>query len=209
MILSAGASRGGREEVRQALSTSSLVAVGVWKELRPVRKAEVVILIIFLSFTAAVFLAPFTLAPGQVKDLSGKVGTIDNQAQIDRMNPFAAAIYWFGDGNCHQLASRSFYLNDNQMPFCSRDVGVFVGLVIGMGLALAIRPKGRLLLPLLGLLPMAIDGGLQLLTGYESSNPLRLATGLLAGVSLALLIHAFALRMLETRPAGTARPEGN
>ncbi|MDD1770292.1 MAG: DUF2085 domain-containing protein [Methanomassiliicoccales archaeon] len=181
----------------------------MWKELRPIRKAEVVIFVIFLTFTSLVFLAPFTLTPGQVTDLSGKVGTIDNQAQIDQMNPFAAAIYWFGDGNCHQVAARSYYLNGNEMPFCSRDIGVFVGLAAGMGLVLVARPKARILIPLLGLVPIAIDGGLQLLTSYESSNVLRLATGLLAGVSVALLIHAFAVRMLETKASGKGRPEGH
>jgi uncharacterized membrane protein len=181
----------------------------VWKELRPVRKAEIVVFVIFLIFTSLVFLAPFTLAPGQVTDLSGKVGTIDNQAQIDQMNPFAAAIYWFGDGNCHQIASRSYYLNGNEMPFCSRDIGVFIGLVVGMGLVLIARPKVRVLIPLLGLIPIAIDGGLQLLTSYESSNILRLATGLLAGVSVALLVHAFAMRMLEPKASGKGRPEGH
>ncbi len=182
--------------------------MGVRKELRPITKAEIVILAVFAALTLAVFLAPFTLPPGQVTDLSGKVGTIDNQAQIDRMNPFAAAVYFFGDGNCHQIASRSFYLNGNEMPFCSRDVGVFVGLVAGMVLAIVARPKPRILLPLLGLLPMAIDGGLQLVSAYESSNLLRLATGLLAGVSIALLLHVFAVRVLEPRPGGTGAPEG-
>jgi uncharacterized membrane protein len=185
------------------------VAICVWKELRPVTKAEIVILVIFTAFALAVFLAPFTLPPGQVTDLSGKVGTIDNQAQIDRMNPFAAAVYFFGDGNCHQIAARSFYLNGNEMPFCSRDVGVFVGLVAGMALVLVARPKPRIFIPLLGLVPMAIDGGLQILTSYESSNLLRLSTGLLAGISIALLLHAFAVKVLEPRREGKGRPEGN
>ncbi len=183
------------------------MAKSVWKELRPILKAEIVMLAIFATFTFLVFLAPFTLTPGQVTDLSGKAGTIDNQAQIDQMNPLAAAIYWFGDGNCHQIAARSFYLNGNEMPFCSRDVGVFVGLVGGMGLVLVARPKARIILPLLGLVPIAIDGGLQLVSSYESSNILRLATGLLAGISVALLLHAFASKVLGPRPDPKGSPE--
>jgi len=164
----------------------------MWKRLGPVQKGEAALLLIFGLLLAWVVLAPLTLPSGSVTDLSGRTISIDNADQISKMNPFAAAIYYLGDSQCHQLAERSYYLNGNQMPFCARDVGIFLGLVLGMAIAFVtgIRPKWPVVI--LGFVPMAIDGGLQLVTSYESSNPLRLVTGLLAGISAALLIHLFA-----------------
>lgn len=163
----------------------------MWKQLRPVQRGDALLLAMFSVLLAWVVLAPFTLPPGSVTDLSGRTITIDNMDQISKMNPFAAAIYYLGDSQCHQLASRSYFLNGNQMPFCSRDVGIFLGLVVGMAIALFTRIRLRWYMVILGFAPMAIDGGLQALTSYESSNPLRLATGLLAGISVALLLHIF------------------
>lgn len=156
------------------------------------QRGEVVLLAIFSVLLAWVLLAPFTLPSGSVTSLSGRTIAIDNMDQISEMNPFAAAIYYLGDSQCHQLASRSYYLNGNQLPFCARDLGIFIGLVFGMLIALTIKVRPRLYLIILGFVPMAIDGGLQLVSSYESSNPLRLLTGLLAGISAALLIDAFA-----------------
>jgi uncharacterized membrane protein len=38
---------------------------------------------------------------------------------------------------------------------------------------------------------MGIDGGLQLVTEYESTNPLRLATGFIAGAAASLLLAMY------------------
>jgi len=184
---------------------------GVWKELTPLKRAEVILTLIFGLWLALTVLAPYTLPPGSVTDLSGKVASVDNSDQISQMNPLAAGIYYLGDVNCHQLASRSYFLNDNQMPFCTRDLGIFVGLVVGMGIALFSSIKPRLAFILLGFVPMVIDGGAQLLTSYESTNLLRLITGILAGVSAAFLIHWFATGRWESisRPSGgSTRTDG-
>lgn len=165
------------------------------------------LLLVFSALLAWVLIAPFTLPPGSVTDLSGRVLVIDNGAQISRMNPFAAAIYYLGDSQCHQLASRSYFLNGNQLPFCARDLGIFIGLVAGMAIALLARVRPKIYLIVLGFVPMAVDGGLQLFTAYESSNPLRLLTGILAGISASLLIHAFALWYMDRLPAN-AKSEG-
>jgi uncharacterized membrane protein len=164
----------------------------MWKRLGPVQKGMVVLLAIFGLLLAWVLLAPLTLPSGSVIDLSGRTTSIDNADQIAKMNPFAAAIYYLGDSQCHQLASRSYYLNGNQMPFCARDLGIFMGLVAGVAIALVLHVRPKLYMVVLGFVPMVLDGGLQLLTSYESSNPLRLATGLLAGMSTALLLNIFA-----------------
>ncbi|MDD1746524.1 MAG: DUF2085 domain-containing protein [Methanomassiliicoccales archaeon] len=167
--------------------------------LSGLQKAEAPVLILFAVWLLLILLAPLTLAHGSVADLSGSVGTIDNADQISGMNPFAAAIYWLGDANCHQLASRSYYLNGNEMPFCARDLGIFIGMALGMALAFVTKVRPPFLLLILGLVPMALDGGLQLLTDYESTNPVRLLTGMLAGVSVAFLIHLIAMNMRDIR----------
>ena len=175
------------------------------RRLSSLQKAEAPVLIIFTIWLLWVLIAPYTLAPGSVEDLSGKVGTIDNADQIAEMNPFAAAIYWLGDSNCHQMSSRSYYLNGNEMPFCARDLGLFVGLVLGMVLVLVLKFRVPLLVVVLGFVPMALDGGIQLLTDYESTNLVRLLTGTLAGVSVAFLIHLIALNIRESRRAGSSQ----
>lgn len=158
---------------------------------------ELLIGIVILVILACVFVAPYTLPAHSVTDLSGKVGSVDNTQQISHMNPFAQAIYYFGDVNCHQIAERSYYLNGNEMPVCARDLGILVGLPI-MLFALAyvsIRPKIWMVIVLLA--PLALDGGIQYLTDYTSFNELRLFTGLLAGAGAAMFLAIAASMALD------------
>jgi uncharacterized membrane protein len=171
----------------------------MWKDLPLRRRAEATMLIAFGIWLALVFIAPFTLPTGSVTDLSGSVGTVDNWGSIEKMNPLAGAVYLLGDSQCHQLVERSFFLNGNQMPFCTRDLGIFIGLVIGIGLAFSGKLRIGFKLSLLLLIPMALDGGAQLISSYESSNAIRLATGFIAGIGLAYLLDWFAGRVLEPR----------
>jgi uncharacterized membrane protein len=173
----------------------------MWKDLSLLRRAEATILCAFGIWLALVFIAPFSLPTGSVTDLSGSIGTVENWDRIEQMNPLAAAVYLIGDSECHQLLERSFVVNGNQMPFCSRDLGIFIGMVAGMGLAFSGRLKVSWKIALLLLIPMGLDGGAQLVSSYESTNLLRLATGMLAGIGLAYLLDWFAVRMLEPKGA--------
>jgi len=114
---------------------------------------------------------------GHAEDLSGVVGGYDNRDVIERMNPVAKVVYYIGDVNCHQKSERSYSYNQNQMPFCARDVGIFAGLAIGFTYALGRRIELTLPLILLSLVPIGIDGTVQLLTDYESTNIRRVVTG--------------------------------
>ena len=162
-----------------------------------VNKARFSIIIVFSILAAMMFAAPYSLPPSSVKDLSGKVGVLDNQKVIEKMNPFAQVIYTIGDWNCHQMASRSLFLNGNQMPFCARDTGILLGAIIGMIFAIAFDPKFRWIYIVLGLVPLALDGGLQLLTPYESTNEIRLLTGAIAGIAASLLLSHVAWTSLS------------
>jgi len=164
-------------------------------------------LVVSLIWLALVVAAPYLVPSGTLQDLSGRVGTRENSAAFSPLGPVPRAIYTIGDVECHQIAERSFFLNDNQMPFCARDLGLFIGLVAGFALASFFRFRWNPALLLLGLVPMALDGGIQLFTDYESNNPLRLATGAIGGAALALLLAAYVHAFEELR-VGDPRKRG-
>jgi len=172
------------------------------------------LLILSAVWLALVVLSPLLVPSNTLKDLSGVVGGHENERQFKNIDPLPHAIYWLGDAECHQLSNRSYFLNGNQMPFCARDAGLFLGLALGFGFATFVRWKIHPVLVLVGLVPIAIDGGLQLVSSYESTNPLRLATGTLAGLVLALLLAHFLFVIGEDRarpkpiPAEPPNPQG-
>jgi len=136
------------------------------------------------------------------------VGIRDNGNQTSGMNPFARWVYDSGDINCHQKASRSLYINGNEMPYCSRCVGIFFGLAMGSMFSLFIILDLKVWYILAALLPIGIDGGMQALGFWESTNPVRLATGGLAGIitgiALGYIFFVFET-MLEDRRRSRAR----
>jgi uncharacterized membrane protein len=169
----------------------------------------VMTLIVFLvSFlwSIGMILAPLTLPANSLDDLSGSVGKVENQDITDDMNPYAKFYYESGDFNCHTKSERSFFVNGNQMPFCARDVAIFFGLTIGLAIALFFVFEIKWWWLIGGLVPIGIDGTVQLVTSYESNNAFRLITGVLAG-----LVSAFALGyiMWDASKMAAARSEFN
>jgi len=62
----------------------------------------------------------------------GKVGFSEYHNDIEKIqNPLSRAVYNSGDRMCHLKSSRSFSINDNQMPYCARCLGIFLGFAIG------------------------------------------------------------------------------
>ncbi len=198
------------------------------------------------------FIAPASLPQDSVPELSGRANAFDyafhdswgNQNHGENsdlghnqllhggtfawtdLNVAWAIVYAIGDINCHQKYERSWEINGNQMPVCTRDVGIFFGFFVGcliFGLRganrwtirdtfLSIFPDSKIsylyerdlrlhatyFLIFIGLLPMAIDGFTQLfLDSYESNNPLRLITGFFAGAVLGWWFSS----ALSARPA--------
>ena len=120
------------------------------------------------------------------------------------LNPIWAFTYMVGDINCHQKYERSWEINDNQMPICTRDVGILFGIILGCLIFrnrgcnrwtirdtfLTIIPDSKLSiiykndlrmiamfsLIIASIIPIGIDGFLQLLTDYESTNSCLLYT---------------------------------
>jgi uncharacterized membrane protein len=125
------------------------------------------------------------LTRGSIKDLSGMTGVSDNQKTIEDL-PFPwGVVYDMGDRLCHQKAERSFFINGNQMPFCSRCTAIWLGIAVGLGVMIFYKIKLTskfLFLIFLGFIPIFIDGFGQLFGFWESSNIIRVLTGLLVGV---------------------------
>jgi uncharacterized membrane protein len=122
-----------------------------------------------------------------------------------------------GYGICHRIPERSFFLNGHQLPLCARCTGTFLGVVVGLTAMVLLR-RGRAsgMPPILVLAVLvmftalwAFDGVnsyLTLFPGaphlYEPQNWLRLATGLLNGLTLiafAFPIFSFTLWREPTR----------
>ncbi len=152
-------------------------------------KIKLIFFIICLTWVLLLVIVPFTL-PSDTVDFGekGKVGTNDFQSQTGKMNPVAGFVYSTGDSFCHQKSSRSFFLNGNQVAYCSRCTGIFLGLAIGAGIAvfryIDFKPEWIII----GLLPIGTDGTGQLFGLWESINLIRLITGTLAGVLTGLAV---------------------
>ena len=93
---------------------------------------------------------------------------------------------------CHQLPGHSLFINGNQLFVCARDTGVYLGVLFALLMIYVLKEhKHRdidIRLILLLVLPLAVDGTSQLLGLWEGSNPLRVATGLLAGTGIGYLL---------------------
>lgn len=162
---------------------------------RPIDPAVFSLFTLASLFSALLFTAPAALPPGSAGDLSGAVASIDNAAVWSTFPQPFQWVYKVGDQACHTKLSRSFVINGNQMPFCARDSGIFVGATIGLALCAPTRTRlyrWAVRLPwysyLVLLLPIAVDGIAQNLFGFESDNFRRVLTGLLAGLAVALAL---------------------
>lgn len=86
---------------------------------------------------------------------------------------------------CHCRSDRSFHWKGKQFPICARCTGelfgIFAGIVTSVFYLFPIAACFLLLLPLV------VDGFIQLLSNYESNNILRGITGVLFGLGLYML----------------------
>jgi uncharacterized membrane protein len=84
---------------------------------------------------------------------------------------------------CHGIDSRSLEIAGVAMPICARCFAMYAGGLAGIAAFFALRLRGPipLLWLLVALAPMALDGLSQATGLRESSNVLRVVTGLAAG----------------------------
>ena len=104
---------------------------------------------------------------------------------------------------CHGRVERSLELFGAPMPICARCTGIYVGVLAGLIGFFLVRAAARRVSErvfrlggLVLLVPMAIDGLTQAAGLRESTNELRIATGVIAGLAFGLWI----LSVVEDRP---------
>jgi len=143
-----------------------------------------ILLTFFFIFALLQMLAPLTQSTASLSDLSGMTMMVDNEHYWSEMNHPWQDVYRVGDVLCHTKSTRSFYLNQNQLPFCARCTSIWVGITIGVGLMVFFRIKNHFLF-FIGFIAsiafLGVDGVGQLLDLWESTNLIRLSTGLLVG----------------------------
>ena len=145
--------------------------------------------LIILILNILIIVSPVILPYNTVHNLDGYAGSIENNFE-DMPSPINF-VYLSGDFICHQKEDRSFELNGNQMPLCSRCVAIAVGLVIGMVIVLFVRvvpDLGFLMLFGISLVPIALDGLGQLFSLWNSTNLTRVMTGLPPGIMSGIAI---------------------
>lgn len=90
---------------------------------------------------------------------------------------------------CHGMPERCFHLWGVPMPICTRCTAIYVGLALAIA-AFALLPRlterGARFLLLAAVVPLGVDGLTQLVRLRESTNGLRSATGLIAGIAFGL-----------------------
>ena len=110
---------------------------------------------------------------------------------------FAALTYL-----CHQMPERSLMISGAPFPVCARDIGIYVGAALGvLTPALVQKTRGRLAsiaVLVIAFIPIGLDGVSQSIMGLrESSNALRLATGLAFGFGVVGWVTARILSKYE------------
>jgi uncharacterized membrane protein len=106
-------------------------------------------------------------------------------------------MHWLGYGLCHQLAARSFIAGGHQLPVCARDTGIYLGFVASLAL-IALLDRGRrrtgappawlIAVGAAFVLAMLWDGVTSYAGFRETTNFLRLATGVGTGFALTLAV---------------------
>lgn len=95
---------------------------------------------------------------------------------------------------CHGRVERCLELFAVPMPICARCTGIYAGLLAGLlacfGLLPLLSEKVTRMTAFAALIPLAIDGLTQAAGLRESTNALRIATGLIAGLAFGLWILA-------------------
>jgi len=85
------------------------------------------------------------------------------------------------------MPERSFFYKGKQFPVCARCTGIYIGYIAVIIFAV-FRTYIPLLWSVLLLVPVIVDGLTQAYCNRESTNVLRLITGIMFGVGLSSLI---------------------
>lgn len=99
---------------------------------------------------------------------------------------------------CHGIPSRCLEVFGVPMPICARCTAIYLGLfgaLLVFRFVPVISERAMRIAMFVAVTPLAIDGLTQLVQLRESTNPLRMATGLAAGLAFGM----WALTAVERR----------
>jgi len=111
-------------------------------------------------------------------------------------DPLSWLLWNIGYTICHQLPERSLFIGGYQLPMCARDTGIYLGFLIVTAYywAFGLRRRGGipdryvLVAAVIGLAWYALDAGGSYLGLLETTNNSRLASGLIFGLSVGILL---------------------
>ena len=92
---------------------------------------------------------------------------------------------------CHGIVTRCFTMFGAPMPICARCTGIYVGLFAGLIGFVAwphIEERIARYTMLIAAVPMALDGLSQATGLRESTNPLRVTTGIIAAFAFGMWV---------------------
>jgi len=90
---------------------------------------------------------------------------------------------------CHGIPERCFIVWQVPMPICARCTAIYAGLAVAVVVFLLLpRMSERVarVVLIIAIVPLGVDGLTQLVRLRESTNELRLVTGLAAGIAFGL-----------------------
>jgi uncharacterized membrane protein len=159
-----------------------------------------VLFLICVTWVLLILITPVLEPSGSVGfDDEGLVSRTEHFGQIETLqNPFGQVVYNSGDYMCHQKNSRSFFVFDNQMSYCARCFGIFLGMAIGAAISTFFYLEMKWWFIIGAIVPIGLDGGLQLITSYESNNLFRILTGSLTGIVTMLVVGLVAIEVSES-----------
>ncbi len=160
-------------------------------------------ILLFLAVFALLLIALPLLYPyGSFTGLDGNAGVVENWGRLSFADPLTKAVYFLGDLFCHQEEARSFIINGSQMAFCQRDVSILAGAIAGFVLTdravcpFYIGDKRLLIIGAAMIASTFIEWGIGYLSGSDIPAA-RIATGVLAGAGIALILQYMFTKQYE------------
>lgn len=93
-----------------------------------------------------------------------------------------------GSKICHQMDDRSFHFGIRKFPLCARCTGIYGALPVSAIVGIFVIPP--LYISVILLVPLLIDGFVQLYTKYVSNNLKRSITGVCFGYAVPAIIFS-------------------
>jgi len=121
------------------------------------------------------------------------------------MNAYKEMLHLLGFGLCHQMVERSFVYGGVQFPVCARCSGIYVGIIVVLALLFWLyRGAQRTGIPGISFFvgaavavgAMGFDGLASYLGFYQTTNFVRVTTGIMFGAGMAPVIYSLLVESL-------------